>query len=516
MHPVLQTPELLEQIFDLVPRSSLPSLARTRGVFFHPTACRLWARCDTLVDLARCLPESCWEGVDYTPGGVRMKITRQITVADAQRVRIYAAFITYANLHELEVAVAPSDIAQLAGVMDGGYLLPNLRRLSYYATYQCPLSAILPLLLPPGLSVFMTGLWRSDPPSTMGLAGAAAEISAMSMLKARGTASITSLTIGVDFGDVRVLIPWAELLAGWDSLQFLDIAGDVDYAALRSIANLPCLHTLALRSRHQPLPLLVPPRWRSSSTMRSLTIFGSLAVSAVAYIHSFQQAPIENLSIMFVQDRSENPIQTICRAVGQCCAVQSLTSFRLTPPYYSRVAEDGPANEFTDIEPLLAFRRLTSLRIKSYRALSLRDEDMLRIARMLPDLDTLELWGNAWRPPKCTMLSLLHLARYCPHLWDLTLAVDATEIRIPEAVPIDIVQHSLKVFRVHRSPIGSEVAVASFLSILFPRLRSIITEEPAGLDGDRQELRRCRSWLHVREALAHLAVGFNLNGAADP
>ena len=32
---------------------------------------------------------------------------------------------------------------------------------------------------------------------------------------------------------------------------------------------------------------------------------------------------------------------------------------------------------------------------------------------------------------------------------DLTLAVDVTEIRIPEAVPIDIVQHSLKVFRVH-------------------------------------------------------------------
>ncbi|KAI5885278.1 uncharacterized protein SCHCODRAFT_02644297 [Schizophyllum commune H4-8] len=506
MHPVLRTPELIEEIFSFLPRSSLSVLARTCGSFFHPAACRVWGRCDTLLHLVMCLPTSCWERVDYTPGvvsdGLSLRITRQIAVADTQRLRIYAAFISDFSIFGMEVAVAPSDIAHLAGVMDGGYLLPNLRRFYYHGPRHRSLSAILPLLHPPGLSVLMISLWKSESPSAMDLAGAAEEISALRLLKARGIASITSLSFAIDFGDPRVrLTPWAELLAGWDSLRFLSISDDIDNAALLSIANLPCLHTLTLHNQHEPVPWSVPPQWRSSSTMRSLKLSKSLVASAVAFIHSFQMAPIESLDVIYVQDGVENPIRAICRAVGQSCNVQSLTSVRLTPPdYYSQVAEDGPVHDITEFEPLLSFRRLTSLRIKSHSVLSLRDEDVLRIARALPDLNTLELGGNVWRTPKCTMLSLLHLARYCPCLAYLTLAVDARETRIPEGTPTDVVQQSLILIYVHQSPIASEMAVASFLWRFFPYLMAVIPKGRAGLHEDQGELRRRQLWRRVNQA----------------
>ena len=74
MHVVLQTPELLDAIFDYVPRHSLPSLVRTCKIFFDPAARRIWEKSNTLIHLARCLPESCLDCGNYKPGDEMLNV----------------------------------------------------------------------------------------------------------------------------------------------------------------------------------------------------------------------------------------------------------------------------------------------------------------------------------------------------------------------------------------------------------------------------------------------------------
>ena len=68
MHRVLQTPELVSLIIDLVHYTALPTIARTCSDFFDPAARAIWKKCHTLVNLAMCLPESCWKCSGYQHG----------------------------------------------------------------------------------------------------------------------------------------------------------------------------------------------------------------------------------------------------------------------------------------------------------------------------------------------------------------------------------------------------------------------------------------------------------------
>ncbi|KAI5825766.1 hypothetical protein K523DRAFT_250429 [Schizophyllum commune Tattone D] len=503
MHAVLQTPELLDAIFDYVPRHSLPSLVRTCKIFFDPAARRIWEKSNTLIHLARCLPESCLDCGNYKPGdemlNVEIKFTRPITAADAQRVKIYAGFITSFDFFHKIVGLSPTDIAQLAAVVGGDVLLPNLRHLLYGG--PSPLAAALPLLFSPVLSEVSISLGKRAP----NLADAtAAEISAMHLLKARGPASITNLYL-----EANEDYPLAELLAGWDSLQNLDISGDFDEAVLPAIANLPALHTLGLRGHRRPLPVNVPTHWRAQATMRRLLVCGAQLAFALEYVHRFRSSPLEMIMISYVPQTSQNALGDLCHAIGQFDSVQDLRRVHISTDIFDEsdlpALEDSPACEMRDIEPLLAFHGLTALSVSPGRMLALHDEDVLRIVQACPNLESLFLGCAKWHAPTLTALSLVHLARHTPRLRDLSLTFDATDVSIPDGMTLPPPQLTLWTLYVIASPIESEYAVASFLSRLFPGLKWLRVYRPSQRDRDQAEAQRRKLWKRVEEALSYFA-----------
>ncbi|KAI5885284.1 uncharacterized protein SCHCODRAFT_02753584 [Schizophyllum commune H4-8] len=511
MHVVLQTPELLNAIFDYVPRHSLPSLIRTCKTFFEPAARRIWKKSNTLIHLARCLPESCLDCGDYKPGdemlNVEIKFTRPITAADAQRVRIYAEFVVYFDFFDTIIGLSPANIAQLAAAVGGDVLLPNLRHLVYSG--PSPLSAVLPLLFSSVICEVTMTLGEQVPNIAD---AAAAEISAMNHLKARGPASITTLYLEAGEG-----YPLARLLAGWDSLQDLDVSGDIDDAVLFAVAKLPALHTLGLRCR-RPLPVSVPTHWRAQETMRSLSLFGVQIASAVDYVGCFRSSPLEKIAISYIPYGSQNALSDICHAISQSGWLQSLQCIHLSTDLYTEsdppAPENGPAYEMRDIEPLLAFHGLTALSIRPIRVLALRDEDVLSIAQACPNLESLFLGCTKWHAPTLTALSLVHLARYTPRLRDLNLTFDATDVKGMEPPPPQLMLLTMYVIA---SPIESEYAVASFLSRLFPGLESIRVYRPPQREQNQGEVQRRKLWKRVEEALSYFAearrTGFYGGGA---
>ncbi|KAL1716819.1 hypothetical protein EV715DRAFT_204460 [Schizophyllum commune] len=503
MHVVLQTPELLDAIFDYVPRHSLPSLVRTCKIFFDPAARRIWEKSNTLIHLARCLPESCLDCGNYKPGdemlNVEIKFTRPITAFDVQRVRIYAGFITFFDFLDSIVGLSPTNIAKLAAVVGGDVLLPNLRNL--FCGGPSRFSAALPYLLSPVLCEVSICLGERD----QNLADAATdETYAMNLLKARGPASITTLSLQADED-----YPLAELLAGWDSLQKLNIFGDVDDAVLSAVANLPALQTFGLQGRSRPLPVSVPTHWRAQATMRSLLVSDAQIASALEYVHRFRSSPLEMIMISSVPHSSQNALRDLCHAIGQFDSVQSLRRVHISTDILDDsdlpALEDSPACEMRDMEPLLAFHGLTALSVSPVRVLALHDEDVLRIAQACPNLETLFLGCAKWHAPTLTALSLVHLARHTPRLRDLSLTFDATDVSIPDGMTLPPPQLTLWTLYVIASPIESEYAVASFLSRLFPGLKWLRVYRPSQRDRDQAEVQRRKLWKRVEEALSYFA-----------
>ncbi|KAJ7237037.1 hypothetical protein B0H12DRAFT_1026617, partial [Mycena haematopus] len=106
--------------------------------------------------------------------------------------------------------------------------------------------------------------------------------------------------------------------------------------------------------------------------------------------------------------------------------------------------------------------------------------------------------------PRMTLRALLAFARLCPHLWWLSLPLNARSVpkwrKTAEARPT---QRCLRSLHVGESPVGTPLDVAAYLSRIFPRLdrvsagKKVLRDEPV-----RAEVLACqRKWKAVEAAL---------------
>ncbi|KAH9929297.1 hypothetical protein B0H21DRAFT_712041 [Amylocystis lapponica] len=109
----------------------------------------------------------------------------------------------------------------------------------------------------------------------------------------------------------------------------------------------------------------------------------------------------------------------------------------------------------------------------------------------------LQLGANGGRPRRTsvTLEGLVHLARHCPQLSRLVLALDASVIPDSDRQSEGgLANDSITKLMVRDSSLEDPIAVAAFLSNLFPNLRRII----AAPSNNKENIRK---WKMVESAL---------------
>ncbi|KAJ7135714.1 hypothetical protein C8R44DRAFT_534588, partial [Mycena epipterygia] len=130
-------------------------------------------------------------------------------------------------------------------------------------------------------------------------------------------------------------------------------------------------------------------------------------------------------------------------------------------------------------KPLLSFSNLVSLSLSHPVGFNLDDAVVRDMARAWPRIEL--LWLPHGRSPhrispRVTLEGVYAFAIHCPRLQALTMTFDATVV--PKA-KIEgrnrVSQHSLGLLDVAYSPVSKPRPVATFLSAIFPHLKTIGT-----------------------------------------
>jgi hypothetical protein len=136
------------------------------------------------------------------------------------------------------------------------------------------------------------------------------------------------------------------------------------------------------------------------------------------------------------------------------------------------------------IQPLLEFPNLRSVDLSSPLGFCLDDDFVTAMALAWPEIEHLcirERYPVIFhsRPSNPTTMALLSFSRYNPRLRHLTLAVDATDIKMdhPSRIPRAI-QTTLEFLHAVGSPLDSPSKVADILSSIFPSLSRIFGGPP--------------------------------------
>ncbi|TRM70652.1 hypothetical protein BD626DRAFT_564262 [Schizophyllum amplum] len=490
MHVVLRTAELRDLIFYFVfetaldekEKASAAALARTCRDFMEPALRVLWATHWSFDAFVQLLPED-----KITRAVMGAKLIGILTTDDLARVRYYGAFVREFILNYHDAGLSPHNLTQIMIALDGHALFPNLRSFGYchrgvgYKDYFAP---CLPALISRTVTEVYFDLNRPFPDENLAL-----EMSILFSLKTKNKVSTLHL-------DVVENVPsnYAELLEGWTSLRHLRLYLCCSRVApaLVAVSALQGLRTLTLDANSE-VALECPPMGPANDSLQQLVIRKHLdddfAADVIAILH-----PKALTSLHVDAKLAPEAIRLLAVRMSTCCAPHMLKYIILgnrdNPP------KEGDRVVLQDILPLLSFTGLVSVSIHVFD-IRFDDADITRLAAAWPRLRTLSLCGASKMTPACTLASLLSLARGCPDLEELSLALDATEppsdatntpqpADQPHAPARGRPPYRLRKLDVMRSPICSEPEhVASFLTRYFPFLRPLGVK--AGLDEEKDE-----------------------------
>ncbi|KAJ7728517.1 hypothetical protein B0H16DRAFT_1777649 [Mycena metata] len=178
------------------------------------------------------------------------------------------------------------------------------------------------------------------------------------------------------------------------------------------------------------------------------------------------------------------------------------------------------------LRPLLSFNNLALLSVVAPVGFDLDNDAVSDVARALPHIVTFKLLARFLTETPRTTLGCLHsFAQYCPQLESLSIALDATNaptVDLDRRSQSDILHQGLRVLNVANSPISNAISVARFLSLVFPKIRSLVTQrEYSNNDEDDEEvmlehavaIAHHKCWKEVDALLPHV-LGIREEGRA--
>jgi len=448
---------------------TVAALARTCKALTEPCLDVLWHRQERgLGALMKTLPADLWE-VSYGS----LSFTRQFAWSDWTRFNYYAPRVqelsvgikAFANGHRSEYLFHHNSTTQSldeisidARALDtmspsGIPLLCNLRHLAFSDDPES--MKVARFLLAPTIRTihmdFVSDIFTVSDATTF-LAILKTKCPFLEHLEFCGIPDELCLTV-------------SQFVCGWGNLQTFwgNQSPTVTDETFIHLALLPTLSKLKLNLGHNSLPLALPSQPFASLRDLDLCTYDIGVITDL--LKSYHRYHLRSLALRFHSPITVQPTE-LTHVIRDHCAHSCLTRLVLHDASHIPCLS---LDSYT-LRPLFAFTKLAIVNI--FNDLHRVDDTLLgEMAKAWPQLEKLTLSNNAeGNGAKMTLAGLVPLARYCPKLEATWLPLDASNIERPGR---KFRNHQLTKLGIGYSNIKDAMAVAEFLSDIFPNLCSI-------------------------------------------
>ncbi|KAK6978053.1 hypothetical protein R3P38DRAFT_3236142 [Favolaschia claudopus] len=391
-----------------------------------------------------CLPAGTWE-----MDNGHFKIVRPLRVEDWHRVFAYSGRINEVfdtrDGPKLDSSVSDAMLASLPPHP----LLPNVRRVSCRSS--SPLFSLLPTLLGARVSAIRINLEVEDSWRFPAVRQMASRFPSLERIQIDGNCTTND---DVEWGGACV--------TQLHDLRLITVRA-LDSNTYRHISGLKRLEALTIRSLSahkflfQPRDNLTPPL--RFSALRKLAIGADALDSICTFLPDVSISATELLP-------SSISARYLMEGIATNCSPSHMTFIRLTLK-----AARGGTFRFTseDIRPVLGLPNLKHVLLSIPTVCSMDDNFVQEMAIAWPALEELYICCFYRPSDSPTLLALVSLACYCPHLRRLLLNVDATRIplRVLPPTPRQI-RCAVVHWTVGFASIEQPDAVAKLLSAFVP------------------------------------------------
>ncbi|KAF8155024.1 hypothetical protein K438DRAFT_1943073 [Mycena galopus ATCC 62051] len=494
MHRGLRIPEVVSMIVAQLGRNSLSELAALAqcSIFHDPALDALWNEQWSLELLFRCMPADLWR-VDLVDGIPTMRLQRPVKVADWDRVLKYSFRIKSLVLVS---AATNESLAQVFEVVrlsfPGDYLLSNLIGLHWHPEPPVKFSDI-DLFLGPRITTI--SLSRLDMHQLSILTTLTRRFHNLKEVDLRGY----SVDDDVD-SQCRTAL--SVFICGLHHVRYLRLGCGLDAQAVTHLGRLSTLDTWHF----------TPRDWSSLEGLPQRSLFAHLRdfwcsdggpFELIApFLRSWANPRLRSLQIRS-ESTSSDATEELCREISGHCSHDALGFLQLnTGPFGFGTADcrmHGRA-----LKHLFCFTNLTYVTIRSPMGFVLDDETLAELAAAWPRLEKLYLTAYEHMDQCGTLLALQAFARRCSNLNTLHLSFDALTVpSIHSESSEPRISHSALVkLNVAESPISHAVAVADFISAIFPGLADLSTaleaDDIANMDDPQDPINAVRVGHHKR------------------
>ncbi|KAK7013698.1 hypothetical protein R3P38DRAFT_2720428 [Favolaschia claudopus] len=437
--------------------STLFRLAQTCRQLCEPALDVLWRTNEGLILLLKCLPTNTWAIRDGY-----FEIVSPIQSKDWERFLLYSRRVTTFSACDRDIVVGSSALESMIS-LPPGTLLPNVQGLS------CKSSSVLfpylTLLVGPRVTQLATFL-----------DGPAFRISALQSI-ARYFKSLEYVHLNTPVTHREMVRPYVPgFFMQIVPPRRLEIQG-LNQAAYRHLAMLPTIRSLELLDLVE-LPFPSPCSFSDITfpVLDELKIQAASPLFATNFLSVFDKAPFTLLSIAASKNSTVSNSLSLLFAVCAACIPATLVKLHI---YLCEDNETVLSNcqayamTFDMIRPLTVYSNLRRVSLVCPLGFELDNKSVETLGQAWPQLECLCIVGDfsAVLVPSSypTLAAVLSLARHCPLLQDLCLAVDARVV--PEAAD-SATSYSTALINWEpvESPMDCPDSVAEVLGKVFPEL----------------------------------------------
>ncbi|KAJ7221227.1 hypothetical protein B0H12DRAFT_303655 [Mycena haematopus] len=481
MHRCLEIPEVVSWICCIIKDhreafsesealATLAALARTCKMLSSPALDILWRDSPSLANILRCMPDDLWSGLETGDFHLR----RPAVNSDWERLLVYSHRVRLFGFSDKRRGSSES-LNTLRVCFPGQHLFPNIQKLVWSVDNPDEFPHV-SLFLGPRLTTLLLGSFSTT---------AHLSFLATVVTQCPSLAEVHLKFYDPTIGRVDQLRTLSCFVQGLRLLKTLSVPS-LDLATLHYIARLPGFVSLTLTSQ---IPLSIAGSSTSPSgdplftTLKSLNLGPSIDVCS-EMITLLGDAPIVNIHMPFISNTS-SAIAQFYVTLAASCSHSSLSVLQLGHTVQRRLRGTSPADQISgsQMRPLFSFSNITSITLAA-PGFDLDDATIADMARAWPRIEKLELIPGDLTviSSTCTLGGLLPLARHCPRLSALQLALNATAVPDLQSMHTEnerVRQLHLDTLHIFCSRTSAPVAVALFLSSVFPRVQRVTCDHPA-------------------------------------
>ncbi|RPD62500.1 hypothetical protein L226DRAFT_610953 [Lentinus tigrinus ALCF2SS1-7] len=311
-----------------------------------------------------------------------------------------------------------------------------------------------------------------------------------------------------------------ESICLFQHLVRISTATPLNLQALAHLARLPSLRVLevhidqALVEEDDFAPLFVIPHKQFFPHLRDIQLTHQHHINPITILlRCISSTHIRTISVSVPQFRSPyQQVKECITVIGLCTAPKEITKVVLSICPDSLEPPDVDTFDQDALTPLLMLQNLTYLALHPGCAFLLDNADCHRMADMWRNIEVLKLGPElAQKTSQVTLEALVWFAFLCPRLRELSIFLDADAKRLPRLLftarpGLGREQTALTSLYVGKSPIDGEVAVAGYLSDLFPNLHDLECDwecEDSYAQEDWEELSEEEQEIVIAESVIH-------------